>query len=207
MKTVEAFLHPRRTAALVDSLAGENAALRAAAEETERAAAEAAEALAAARREAEGLRGSLREQEQSQQELMRLLFSVRSGFEDRVRELEARLRDSEIDTGELEEIDRQVRRMTESQEAYRRRIADLKMQLAEARAEAARLSGLKSSGLRPLIRMDTEGVSSSAADTLPAPEEQAGSVSPGESEAASSADGMPQDPADTDWLLPLPPTV
>ena len=197
MKPTEAFLHPKRTAALVDELAEENEALREAAAEAGCSARVDAEACAKAEREAGELRARLKGQEQSQQELMKLLLATRSDLEGRVRELQERLDAASVDNEELEEIYVQVQRMTESQEAYRRRIADLKTQLAEARAEAARLAGRRSSGLRPSIAMEDVAASVDAA-----------------SRDASAGDAVPASPPprpgtgfptpDSDWLLPLP---
>lgn len=192
VKPTEAFLHPRRTAALVDSLTEENAALREAVAEAERGAAEADEARAEAERTAEDLRAGLKEQEKSQQELMRLLLSTRSDLEGRVRELQERLDDAAIDNRELEEIYAQIQRMTESQAVYRQRIADLKALLAEARAEVARLSGRRSSGLRPSIPME-EKDGPAERDC----EAEAADVPVSQPDTASHA-------ADSDWLLPLP---
>lgn len=181
----------------MDELTEENEALREAAAEAGCSARVAAEACAKAEREAGELRARLKEQEQSQQELMKLLLATRSDLEGRVRELQERLDAASVDNDELEEIYVQVQRMTESQEAYRRRIADLKAQLAEARAEAARLAGRRSSGMRPSIAMEDVAASGEAASRDAA----AGDVAPA-SPPPRPETGFPM--SDSDWLLPLP---
>ena len=181
----------------MDELTKENEALREAAAEAGCSARVAAEACAKAEREAGELRARLKGQEQSQQELMKLLLATRSDLEGRVRELQERLDAASVDNEELEEIYVQVQRMTESQEAYRRRIADLKTQLAEARAEAARLAGRRSSGLRPSIAMEDVAASGDAASRDAA----AGDAAPASPDPRPET-GFPI--SDSDWLLPLP---
>ena len=181
----------------MDELAEENEALREAAAEAGCSARGAAEACAKAEREAGELRARLKGQEQSQQELMKLLLATRSDLEGRVRELQERLDAASVDNEELEEIYVQVQRMTESQEAYRRRIADLKTQLAEARAEVARLAGRRSSGLRPSIAMEDVEASVDAASR----DASAGDAAPA-SPPPRPETGFPT--PDSDWLLPLP---
>lgn len=181
----------------MDELTEENEALREAAAEAGCSARVAAEACAKAEREAGELRARLKGQEQSQQELMKLLLATRSDLEGRVRELQERLDAASVDNEELEEIYVQVQRMTESQEAYRRRIADLKTQLAEARAEAARLAGRRSSGLRPSIAMEDVEASVDAASRDAA----AGDAAPASPDPRPET-GFPI--SDSDWLLPLP---
>ncbi len=156
MKAIEAFLHPRRAAEEINRLAAEAERLRQSAAQVESDAAidrmRRDEALASN----EKLQQQLKQQETSTQELMKLLMKTRSELETTINDLRMQLAEARTDQEQLEDINRQVEQMVESQHAYRQRIQDLKTQLAAAREESARLAGRKSGGLPRPISMDSD---------------------------------------------------
>ena len=182
MKPSEAFLHPRRTARLVEELEDECGQAHLAAETLRREKEEAVALRETAEAEIMELREAIAGHERSQQQLMNLLLTTRTELESRILSLRQEIEQTRTEEETLREINTQIERMRQSQQNYRQRIASLKAQLAEARAETARLAGKRTSGLREPIEME-------------------------ETESAASGDGnnghgSPEEA--TDWLLPLP---
>lgn len=208
MKPFEAFLHPRRTARRLNEIEAEMAAIELNAAADAQAREEAERKAAAAEAEAETLRGRLAEQEISQRELMNLLLTTRTDLEGKICALREELNQTGIDNAELEEINLKIEEMCRRQESYRERIADLKRQLAEARAQIARLSGRKTSGLHSAISMTSEASDLNEPTEIaqnqgvkPKPKRvEIGTLARESEDVAAET----EDAAGEDWLLPLP---
>lgn len=196
IKAREAFFHPRRTASRLNALAAESQSLREAAEQARCEAAIDRTRRDEAVAKAEELQGRLHEQETSTQELMKLLMKTRSELEKKVNELRMELAGARTDEKQLEEINRQVEQMIQSQQAYRHRISDMKLELAEARREIARLTGRKSAGMPQPISMETDDLADTPA-TPPA-------ARPKQTRPLHRTDPAPADDRDDDWLMSLP---
>ncbi len=195
MKPLQAFFHPKRASRTIGELTEESNALLSRLAELEADTLRHQQAREEAEKEQERLRAQLLENQRSNEALMKQLLDTRTGLEGRIHSLQEELDRAKIDEGELEEINRQIERMTLSQKNYRARIAALKEELAETRAK---LSGRPAPSSRLPIDM---GELAPTPPSRRAPSDTG--VPPGYlNSAPRPVSSNPE--GDTDWLLPLP---